>query len=113
MNLLQEFEIAGQHGHRHEAAAKNLIQAQVSVADADKLALAQQRIEDYGKSYLGDIEKMLGLTRKAYESGELSILEFSIARDRFAQARSRSFDAALAYLLATAEIENLSPGCRS
>lgn len=79
----------------------------------ETLVLAQQRLEAYGKPYLGDIEKMLGLTSKAYESGELSIFEFSIARDRFAQARSRSFDAALAYLLATAEIENLSPGCRS
>lgn len=76
-----------------------------------KLALAKERIDVYGRSYLGNLEKMLALTRKAYESGEMTIFEFSITRDRFTQARFRSLDAALAYLEATAELEAQAPGC--
>ena len=76
-----------------------------------KLALAKERIDLYGKTYLGELEKMLALTRKAYESGEITIFEFSITRDRFTQARFRSLDAALAYLEATAELEAQAPGC--
>jgi len=76
-----------------------------------KLALAKERIDVYGKTYLGDLEKMLALTRKAYESGEMTIFEFSITRDRFTQARFRSLDAGLAYLEAVAELEAQAPGC--
>ena len=76
-----------------------------------RLALAKERIEAYGKPYLGELEKMLALTRKAYDRGEMTIFEFSITRDRFTQARSRSLDAALAYLQAMAELEAQAPGC--
>jgi outer membrane protein, heavy metal efflux system len=76
-----------------------------------KLALAKDRIDLYGKTYLGDLEKMLALTRKAYESGEMTIFAFSITRERFTQARFRSLDAALAYLEAIAELEAQAPGC--
>ena len=76
-----------------------------------KLALANERMEAYGNNYLGDLEKMLALTRKAYESGEMTIFEFSVTRDRFTQARARSFDAALAYVQARAELEAQAPGC--
>lgn len=41
----------------------------------------------------------------------MTIFEFSITRDRFTQARSRSLDAALAYLQAMAELEAQAPGC--
>jgi len=77
----------------------------------NKLTLAKERIEAYGKTYLGELEKMLALTRKAYENGEMTIFEFSIARERFTQARFRSLDAALAYLEAIAELEAQAPGC--
>jgi outer membrane protein TolC len=76
-----------------------------------KLALAKEKIEAYGQPYLGELEKMLVLTRKAYESGEMTIFEFSITRDRFTQARSRSLNAALAYAEAMAELEAQAPGC--
>jgi cobalt-zinc-cadmium efflux system outer membrane protein len=76
-----------------------------------KLTLAKERIEAYGKTYLGELEKMLALTRKAYESGEMTIFEFSISRERFTQARFRSLDAALAYLEAIVELEAQAPGC--
>jgi hypothetical protein len=53
-----------------------------------KLALAKERVSLYGKIYLGDLEKMLALTRKAYESGEMSIFEFTITRERTHQRAS-------------------------
>jgi outer membrane protein, heavy metal efflux system len=37
LNLMQELEIAGQRGHRYEAAEKNLAQANLSVEDAERL----------------------------------------------------------------------------
>jgi cobalt-zinc-cadmium efflux system outer membrane protein len=76
-----------------------------------KLALAKERIDAYGKTYLGELEKMLALTRKAYESGEMTIFEFSMTRDRFTQARGRALDAALVYLQTLAELEARAPGC--
>ena len=76
-----------------------------------KLELARERIDLYGKTYLGELEKMLALTRKAYESGEITIFEFSITRERFTQARFRSLDASLAYLEAAAELDAQAPGC--
>ena len=76
-----------------------------------KLSLAKERIDIYGKTYLGDLEKMLALTRKAYESGEMTIFEFSITRDRFTQARFRSLEAGLVYVQAVVELEAQAPGC--
>ena len=76
-----------------------------------KLTLAKERIEAYGNNYLGDLEKMLALTRKAYESGEMTIFELSVTRDRFTQARARSLDAALTYVQTMAELEAQAPGC--
>jgi hypothetical protein len=54
---------------------------------------------------------MLALTRKAYESGEMTIFEFSVTRDRFTQARARSLDAALVYVQTMAELKTQAPGC--
>ena len=76
-----------------------------------KLALAKERIDSYGNSYLGELETMLTLTRKAYESGEMTIFEFSVTRDRFTQARGRSLEATLLYLQTLAELETQAPGC--
>ena len=45
--------------------------------------------------------------------GKVTIFEFSITRDRFTQARTRSLDAALAYATAVAELEAQAPGCCS
>jgi outer membrane protein, heavy metal efflux system len=76
-----------------------------------KLALAKEKLDVYGKTYLGELEKMLELTRKAYESGEMTIFEFSMTRNRFTQARGRALDAALVYLQTLAELEAQAPGC--
>ena len=76
-----------------------------------RLLLANETLRAYGNEYLGDLEKMLGLTRKAYESGEMTIFEFSVTRDRFTQARARSLGAALAYVQTMAELEAQAPAC--
>jgi cobalt-zinc-cadmium efflux system outer membrane protein len=76
-----------------------------------KLALAKERIDVYGKIYLQDLDNMLVLSRKAYESGEMTIFEFSMTRDRFTQARGRALNAALVYLQTLAELEARAPGC--
>jgi outer membrane protein, heavy metal efflux system len=69
-----------------------------------KLVLAKERIDVYGKIYLRDLEKMLALSRKAYKSGEMTIFEFSMTRNRFTQARGQALDAALVYLQTLARI---------
>jgi cobalt-zinc-cadmium efflux system outer membrane protein len=76
-----------------------------------RIALVRERLDTYGKPYLAELEKMLTLTRKAYESGEMTIFEFSVTRDRFTQARARSVDAALAYAQALSDLEVQAPGC--
>jgi cobalt-zinc-cadmium efflux system outer membrane protein len=108
-------EVATAFANRNVSKAElegRLLAAKQEVDSAyTKVALGKERIEAYGKTYLGELEKMLALTRKAYERGEMTIFEFSITRDRFTQARFRSLDAALAYLEATAELETQAPGC--
>lgn len=54
------------------------------------------------------------MTRKAYETGELSIFEFSVARDRVAQDHVLYLEAILAYVQARAELDaRLAFGCLS
>lgn len=76
-----------------------------------RLSLANETLRAYGNGYLGDLERMLGLTRKAYQSGEMTIFEFSATRDRLTQARARSRDALLAHVQAMAELDAQAPGC--
>lgn len=108
-------EIAAALANRNVSKAEfegRLLAAKQEIQSAyTKLALAQERLDAYGKPYLGELEKMLALTRKAYEAGEMTIFEFSITRDRYTQARSRSLDAAVAYAQAMAELEAEAPGC--
>jgi outer membrane protein, heavy metal efflux system len=103
--------LANRNVSKTDLEGRMLVAKQEVDSSYTKLALAKDRIALYGKTYLGDLEKMLALTRKAYESGEMTILEFSITRERFTQARFRSLDAALAYVEAIAELEAQAPGC--
>lgn len=103
--------LANQNISKAELEGRRMSVKQQLDSTYTKLTLASERIEAYGKNYLGDLEKMLALTRKAYESGEMTIFEFSVTRDRFTQARARSLDAALAYVQTVAELEAQAPGC--
>ena len=103
--------LANQNISKAELEGRTLSVKQRLDSTYTKLALAKNRIDAYGKTYLGELEKMLTLARKAYESGEMTIFEFSATRDRLTRARSRSLDAALAYVQARAELEAQAPGC--
>ena len=113
-NLNQEeiaTALANQNVSRAELEGRLLAVKQDINAPYSKIVMAKETIDSYGKAYLGELEKMVALTRKAYESGEMTIFEFSVTRDRFTQARARSLDAALAYIQARAELEAQAPGC--
>jgi cobalt-zinc-cadmium efflux system outer membrane protein len=103
--------LANQNVSRAELEGRLLTAKQDIDAPYSKLAVAQETVDSYGKTYSEEIEKMVALTRKAYESGEMTIFEFSVTRDRFTQARARSLDAALAFIQAVAELEAQAPGC--
>ncbi|MBI3303362.1 MAG: TolC family protein [Deltaproteobacteria bacterium] len=91
VRLLQEIEIAGQRGYRREAAAKNLAQAEWSVADAERLLrlevtqafydlLALQEKIAAQRQVLATQEALLqaGLTR--FDRGDISVLELDTLR---------------------------------
>jgi cobalt-zinc-cadmium efflux system outer membrane protein len=103
--------LANHNVSRAEFEGRLLTVKQELSSSYTKFALAKERLDAHGKAYLDDLEKMLALTRKAYESGEMNIFEFSIARDRFTQARSRSLEAAIAHVNVVAELEAQAPGC--
>jgi cobalt-zinc-cadmium efflux system outer membrane protein len=103
--------LANQNISKAELEGRTLSARQQLDSTYTKLTLAKEKLETYGTDYLGDLEKMLALTRKAYESGEMTIFEFSVTRDRFTQARARSLDAALVYVQTMAELKTQAPGC--
>lgn len=103
--------LANQNISRVELEGRTLSVKQQLEAAFARLALAKEKTDTHGSSYLADLDRMIALARKAYESDVMSIFEFSVTRDRFAQARSRANHAALAYLLALAELEAQAPGC--
>jgi cobalt-zinc-cadmium efflux system outer membrane protein len=88
---------------RHELQARTLaVQHEVAAAYA-QLQLALQHRAVYGENYLDTLTQSNDFTRQAYETGEMSIFEFSVALERLAQARSRTLDAALSLLQARAD----------
>jgi cobalt-zinc-cadmium efflux system outer membrane protein len=103
--------LANQNVSRAELEGRLLAVKQDINTAHTKLELARDTIGSYGKDYSDELEKIMALTRKAHESGEMSIFEFSTARDRFIQARSRSIDAALAYAQAMVELDTYARGC--
>jgi outer membrane protein TolC len=115
VNLLQELEIAtamaNQNVSRAELEGRMLAVKQEVDSAYKKMDLAKENLAGYGKAYLGEIEKNLALTRKAYESGEMTIFEFSAMRDRLTQSRFRFMDVAVGYLQTVAELEAQAPSC--
>lgn len=88
-----------------EAQARTLtVRHEVAAAYA-RLQLALQQRAVYGTHYLDKLAQSKNFTRRAYEAGEMSIFEFSVALERLTQARSRAVDAALTVLQARAELE--------
>lgn len=103
--------LANQNISRTELAGRTLAAKQRLESAYAALALAEEKLDAYGSEYLADLENMLALARKAYESDVLTIFEYSVTRERFTQAQTRSRDAALAYIHAVADLESQAPGC--
>ena len=90
---------------RQELIARTLsVRHEVAAAYA-RLQLARQQRAAYGTDSLDALARTEDLTRRAYEAGELSIVELSTALERLGQARSRAVNAALTALQARATLE--------
>lgn len=72
--------------------------AQAVNASADRVAV-------YGTEILPTLEQNLALLRRAYELGEIDILQLSVARERFLQTQRDALDAFEAYNHGVAELE--------
>jgi hypothetical protein len=69
-------------------------------------------LASYEPAYVDELARSTAFARKAYETGELSIFEFSVTQDRVAQAHVLYLEALLAYVHARAELDaRLAFGC--
>lgn len=103
--------LANQNISRAELEGRVLLARQEIDSAYKRFGLAQESLAGYEKDYLEEIEKSMVLTRKAYESGEMTIFEFSVTRDRLAQSRFRFLDIAFSHLQTIAELEAQAPSC--
>ncbi len=90
---------------RQELQARTLAVQHEIIAASERLRLALQQRAVYGKNYRDKLTQSEDFTQQAYEAGEVSIFEFSVALERLTQARSRGLDAALSALQASAELD--------
>lgn len=67
---------------------------------------AARRVAAYGEEILPSFEENLRLIRRAYELGEIDILEVSVARERFLRTQTQALDAYADYFRAAAELES-------
>ncbi len=74
-------------------------------AVSSRLQLVTRQLDSYGTAYLDGLTEGISFARRAYESGEITIFEFSVTLDRLVQARFRYLEAVLAYLQAWVELD--------
>ena len=90
---------------RQELKSRTLsVRHEVAAAYAG-LQLARQQRGVYGTAYFATLAQTGELSRRAYEAGELSLVELSAALERLGQARSRALATATAALQARATLE--------
>jgi cobalt-zinc-cadmium efflux system outer membrane protein len=90
---------------RTELEARTLAVTHEVAAALARLQLATRQLDSYGKAYPDRLTAGISFARRAYESGEITIFEFSVAQNRSVQVRFRYIDAVTVYLQATAELE--------
>jgi cobalt-zinc-cadmium efflux system outer membrane protein len=90
---------------RTELEARTLAVKHEVAAALARLQLSTRQLASYGTTYLSNLTESMAYARKAYEAGELSIFEFSVALDRLVQTRFRYLEAVLTYLQAKAELD--------
>lgn len=103
-------------GPRAEALAR------VNIKDAERAAFASQlessielhrtavlsaaaRVRTYGGEILPTFEENLRLIQRAFELGEIDILQVSVARERFLKIQTDALDAYSSYFQAIADLE--------
>lgn len=96
---------------RTESTARKLTVRQEVASAYARVRLTEEKFAPYGRTYLDNLTQSSVFTRKAYEAGEITIFEFSVAQDRIVQARSSYVDAILTYLQATAELDARVASC--
>ena len=90
---------------RTELEARTLAVKHEVAAALARVQLTARQLASYGTTYLSNLTESTAYARKAYEAGELSIFEFSVALDRLVQTRFQYLDATLAYLQAKVELD--------
>ena len=89
---------------RQELKSRTLsVRHEVAAAYAG-LQLARQQRGVYGTAYLATLAQTGEFTRRAYEAGEVSLVELSAALERLGQSRSRALATATAALQARATL---------
>ena len=89
---------------RQELTSRTLsVRHEVAAAYAG-LQLARQQRAVYGTDYFATLAQTGEFTRRAYEAGELSLVELSAALERLGQSRSRAVTAAVTTLQARATL---------
>lgn len=102
--------------------ARATAHAQARIADAERdafgmqllsrieqnrtaVAAAAARVQTYGREILPTFEENLRLIRRAFELGEIDILQVSVARERFLRIQTDALDAYVDYFQAVADLE--------
>ena len=102
--------------------ARATAQAEARIADAERAAFGSQllnrleqnrtavvaaaaRVNTYGREILPTFEENLRLIQRAFELGEIDILQVSVARERFLRIQTDALDAYTDYFQAVADLE--------
>lgn len=102
--------------------ARATAQAQSRIADAERQAFGSQllnlieqhrtavaaaaaQVRTYGREILPTFEENLRLIQRAFELGEIDILQVSVARERFLRIQTDALDAYTDYFQAVADLE--------
>jgi outer membrane protein TolC len=95
-----------------ELQARRLATAQEVASAYARVTVAVAQLASYEPAYVDELARSRAFARKAYETGELNIFEFSATQDRVAQAHLLYLEAILAYVHARAELDaRLAFGC--
>jgi cobalt-zinc-cadmium efflux system outer membrane protein len=103
-------------------AARATARAEARIADAERGAFGSQlenrleqnrtavlaaaaRVRTYGREILPTFEENLRLIQRAFELGEIDILQVSVARERFLRIQTDALDAYTDYFQAVADLE--------
>lgn len=85
-------------------ALRRQLEGNVALARSEVVA-ASERVHSYGTEVLPRFSENLNMLRRAFELGEIDLLELSVGRERLLRAQSDALDAHLDYFVAVAALE--------